>query len=578
MCTSRNAIASSETLRWRESTTNRGQRGCSSAHVEHAEHDRGGQQQQRDRARGAGQIPVQARSRCRQRGQPHDGISAASGQSPTVTTSPSVGRRGVRAGPCLRSHAVRRRPARAPRSRRCSRRCSVAAATLTVRQVSRTGAPVRGSMMWCIVVAGVAPASYGRARGRQSARADRDRLAGRVGGRAVVVGDVDRPAAGGAPSGCGDVAADARPARRIRRPAARRCAARSAAHALAVAPRSTRHRRAPLTAQRRAVEIDSRASRRPTCAAVMSGRAWRLTQRRARRAGASHGRTRPARARGRSSGRRRRPSVAAARSASSSASPAAGSCASSVRRCAFASESSESARKRLHAWSIAASSCSTAARAAGSAAGSLVRRITPVPRASQARGTRWAAVSEAVGAAWSGASRDDRFGGFQGPVPARVPVRCVQVCGWLRVAQPVRCADVDSALGVDAAPGVASAPEEDSTLGEDSREDLASDEEGSAEASGACAGGFTAPVVVFAGLAEWWCACAAEARARACADALADFPGKALAATSVSAPVNTMLPAISQRLRRRSWRIDASRVCVVCVAIAQCVDGAGASR
>jgi hypothetical protein len=44
--------------------------------------------------------------------------------------------------------------------------------------------------------------------------------------------------------------------------------------------------------------------------------------------------------------------------------------------------------------------------------------------------------------------------------------------------------------------------------------------------------------------------------------AFALLPGKALAATSESTPVSATLPAISQRLTRRSLRSAASRICV----------------
>ena len=66
---------------------------------------------------------------------------------------------------------------------------AVAAATLTVRQVSRAGAPVRGVDDVVHRAPAVAPAADGGARGGQAAGADRDRLAGAVGVAAVVVGD-----------------------------------------------------------------------------------------------------------------------------------------------------------------------------------------------------------------------------------------------------------------------------------------------------------------------------------------------------------------------------------------------------
>ncbi len=93
--------------------------------------------------------------------------------------------------------------------------------------------------MWCAVCTVVPPAAHGDAGGREAAGGDRDRLPGREGPGAVVVGDVDAPAAGGGGAGGGDVAAEADEHPAATRGAATARAARSAAHALAVAPRSS---------------------------------------------------------------------------------------------------------------------------------------------------------------------------------------------------------------------------------------------------------------------------------------------------------------------------------------------------
>jgi hypothetical protein len=79
---------------------------------------------------------------------------------------------------------------------------------------------------------------------------------------------------------------------------------------------------------------------------------------------------------------------------------------------------------------------------------------------------------------------------------------------------------------------------------------------------GACAGALSVevpvevplPVRVPVARVEWWASLAVVAR-----DSLSVLPGKALAATAVSAPVSVALPAISQRLARLSRRRAASR-------------------
>ena len=150
------------------------------------------------------------------------------------------------------AHQARGQADAAPASRRLAPRgqiaavlamlasAQLAAATLTVRQAPRAGAPVAGSMMWCICVSPSGASADRRAGGRETAACDRDRLSGRVGRAAVVVGDMDPPARrSGAVAGGGNVAAEADQRAAPGRARARRRAARSAAHAFAVAPRSS---------------------------------------------------------------------------------------------------------------------------------------------------------------------------------------------------------------------------------------------------------------------------------------------------------------------------------------------------
>ena len=90
MCRARKIIASSETLRCSASTTNRGQWGVlKRADVHDAEHDGGAEQQQRDGARGARQVPVQARAGGQDRGHRRGTSAATAGQSPIVYTRPA---------------------------------------------------------------------------------------------------------------------------------------------------------------------------------------------------------------------------------------------------------------------------------------------------------------------------------------------------------------------------------------------------------------------------------------------------------------------------------------------------------
>ena len=84
----------------------------------------------------------------------------------------------------------------------------VAAATLTVRQTAAAGRPVRGSIRWCSSSPPRSPASAHDARRGQAAALDDDGRSRSVGGRVVLVGEPDDPAAERG-SGHGDVAAEA---------------------------------------------------------------------------------------------------------------------------------------------------------------------------------------------------------------------------------------------------------------------------------------------------------------------------------------------------------------------------------
>ena len=165
-----------------QSTTKRGQRGVLKRRTSSdAERDGGGQQQQRDGARGAGQIPVRRCGPTRPAIAGHCRRSVpAAGQSPIVHDPPVPAHKPRRQAQPGQPRGRRARRGRARPWWRCSRRCSSAAATLTVRQVPRAGAPVAGSMMWCMVCTAVIPAAHGGAGGGQAAGVDRDRLAGRA--------------------------------------------------------------------------------------------------------------------------------------------------------------------------------------------------------------------------------------------------------------------------------------------------------------------------------------------------------------------------------------------------------------
>ena len=133
------------------------------------------------------------------------------------------------------------------------------AATLTVRHTSSAGAPLAGSMMWCMRLFAVAPATYRGAGCGKSAARDRDRLARGV--RAALrwssVTCIRQPACAFCPWGSSlgaGPAVEMSPPRLTSTPQPTASwmarAARSAAHALAVAPRSSFTPRGILSVQR----------------------------------------------------------------------------------------------------------------------------------------------------------------------------------------------------------------------------------------------------------------------------------------------------------------------------------------
>ena len=153
MCTTRNASASSETLRCSESSRKRGQRAVlqrrtsrtprtiasvssssATAPVERVRYQYASARRRPAEAHAAERLCV-----CRRSGHP-----------PTAVTSPArrPAARAVRVRPASAGAAPERIIA-AVEAMFAS--VQLAAATLTVLQVSCTGAPVSGSMMWCIV-------------------------------------------------------------------------------------------------------------------------------------------------------------------------------------------------------------------------------------------------------------------------------------------------------------------------------------------------------------------------------------------------------------------------------------------
>ena len=189
------------------------------------------------------------------------------------------------------------------RSRRCSRRSrrrTSAAATVTVRQGVTAGRPVRGSTMWW---SGDAAGHQRRTVVPEVARpplVDRDRRAGLVEARGVVVRDPHRPAVLGRSAGDGDVAteADEHAGPRGTRPRRRRCGRPRA-------PWRSRRGRARRRARARSVHRrrSTRIPRRPGTGAKRARNERAVAQLARSR---SCGRSRPDAERGRRSGRRGR--------------------------------------------------------------------------------------------------------------------------------------------------------------------------------------------------------------------------------------------------------------------------------
>ena len=216
------------------------------------------------------------------------------------------------------------------------------------------------------------PPADRRARGGKPAGGDRHRLTVCDGGRAVVVGDEDRPAAGGRRPRDGDVAAEFT---RTEEPVARQAvaAARSAASAFAVAPRSistpagTRTREA----------FRSSSTRRQPAAGTSSIRAGSRRETTTRKSASQPSARIDAPTVGSTA-----PSVAcAACSAAAIASRRSGLTAVQRPPRQPSRTISESSRKRLQARSIAASSRSRTSIASASASGSTIVISAVVPSA-----------------------------------------------------------------------------------------------------------------------------------------------------------------------------------------------------
>ena len=239
---------------------------------------------ERHRPRAAGEVPVGARCACR-------AARAATDRARTPRSSPLARATRRRAGRALdRDEPARQterlEPCRRPRSPRMIEAVLAMfasrhepAATLTVRQSRRRADPVAGSTRWCATPSLGRASAHGRARGGQAAGSKRDPLPRGIDAGAMVVGDAHAPAAG---RGAGPATAmsppkdDEHAAARGRRP---RSAARSAASALAAAPRSSATPRAHADRAGVGVELAPSASRGPATIGIDAGR-----RRRTRRA------------------------------------------------------------------------------------------------------------------------------------------------------------------------------------------------------------------------------------------------------------------------------------------------------
>ncbi len=203
----RNTIASSETLRCSESTTKRGQRGVlQTPDVDDAEHDGQRQQQQRDDAGRARQVPVGAAADDRewQRSIPRLAALARADRCAGQCADRRDRAVAARLQPRRQLELGRASPAPSGRARARRWQAMFASAQLVGGHADRAPARVRwgpGRGVDDVVhrAAFVTPTPDGRARRRQAARADRDRLPGRCGVAAVVVGHVDAPAAAPVP-------------------------------------------------------------------------------------------------------------------------------------------------------------------------------------------------------------------------------------------------------------------------------------------------------------------------------------------------------------------------------------------
>ncbi len=318
----------------------------------------------------------------------------------------------------------------------------LAAATLTVRQQESAGRPVAGSMMWCRLAP---PRRHARAEVLEVARPPSRITTTWLGSTSAMTVSkatssaipTSQPFAGGSP------ATLMSPPRLTSTPqpnsAATRAADRSAASALAVAPRSSMTPAGTVTWRRAA---SSRTCRQPPAGA--SGR--------------RKGRVRP-RARAQSwsypSPTRDSPQVGST-SPSVSSAPASATFSASANRALTGTgrprawltrESSESDRKREQAASIAASSAARTRPAESRASGSVTSSVAEVP---SARKVRAAIVAVAVGISplrairWSGSAAEADWPACTVGWGFADAPGCA--CRWCRRAAGVAAADVDGCM------------------------------------------------------------------------------------------------------------------------------------
>ena len=170
-------------------------------------------------------------------------------------------RRAAPAGRARSSHSGARSPRRIAVVLAMFASTQLAAATLTVRQCSSAGRPLDGSRMWWSSASPRAPAPDGRARGRETAAAQRDRLRRAPRGRRAwsSVTRIGQPPGGGGPAIAMSppMLTSTPPAESPRPPPPRRCRRRAPSPSLRSQARLPRAR-APSRGRRRARHSASR--------------------------------------------------------------------------------------------------------------------------------------------------------------------------------------------------------------------------------------------------------------------------------------------------------------------------------